>query len=124
MFWWFIFACDMIVPIVMIIAGRAMWKHPPKEINGVLGYRTRRSMKNADTWKFAHEHCGRTCWRVGWIVLIASAMAHLPYYNDTEKVLSVLSVVLCTVQCIVLIAAVLPTESALKNTFTNDGIRK
>ena len=26
-FWWFMLMCDMIIPIVMVITGRMMWKH-------------------------------------------------------------------------------------------------
>lgn len=44
-FWWFMFICDLMIPIVMIIAGRMMWKHCPKSINGIVGYRTTLSMK-------------------------------------------------------------------------------
>ena len=53
-FWWFILVCDLLVPFTMLIAGRMMWKHCPKHINGVIGYRTRRSWKYRDmeirTW--------------------------------------------------------------------------
>lgn len=41
-FWWFMLICDMLIPVVMIIVGRMMWKHCPKSINGMLGYRTTR----------------------------------------------------------------------------------
>ena len=58
-FWWFMLICDLIIPIVMLIGGRMMWKHCPKHINGIVGYRTARSMKNMDTWKFAHDYCGK-----------------------------------------------------------------
>lgn len=44
-FWWFILICDCIIPVLMIIAGRMMWKHCPKKINGIVGYRTKMSMK-------------------------------------------------------------------------------
>ena len=47
-FWWFMLICDLIIPVVMVISGRMMWKHCPKHINGMLGYRTTRSMKNMD----------------------------------------------------------------------------
>lgn len=50
---------DLLIPVVMIVAGRMMWKHPPKNINEVIGYRTGHSMKNMDTWKFAHNYCGK-----------------------------------------------------------------
>ena len=39
-FWWFMLICDMIIPIVMVITGRMMWKHCPKNINGMYGYIT------------------------------------------------------------------------------------
>lgn len=29
-FWWFILVCDLIVPVMMVISGRMMWKRPPK----------------------------------------------------------------------------------------------
>ena len=64
-FWWFILICDCIIPAVMIIAGRMMWKHCPKKINGVVGYRTRMSMINMDTWEFAHEYAGKLWWKAG-----------------------------------------------------------
>ena len=38
--------CNMIVPAITILAGWFMWKHSPKEINSIIGYRTKRSMKN------------------------------------------------------------------------------
>ena len=62
-FWWFMLICDMIIPIDMVIVGRVMWKHCPKHINGISGYRTTRLMKNMDTWKFAHDYCGKLWWK-------------------------------------------------------------
>ena len=81
-FWWFMLACDLLIPAIMILTGRMMWKHCPKKINGLLGYRTTRSMKNNDTWRFAHMHSGRLWWRVGWVLLLLSAAVHLPFYHS------------------------------------------
>lgn len=44
-FWWFMLICDLIIPIAMVICGRMMWKHCPKHMNSMSGYRTTRSMK-------------------------------------------------------------------------------
>ena len=44
-FWWLMLICNMIIPVAMLAAGRMMWKHYPKQINSVVGYRTARSMK-------------------------------------------------------------------------------
>lgn len=64
-FWLFMFVCNMLTPAIMIIAGYMMWKHCPPEINPIWGYRTIRAMKNMDTWKFAHDYCGRLWWKIG-----------------------------------------------------------
>lgn len=123
-FWWFILICDCIIPVLMIIAGRMMWKHCPKKINGIVGYRTKMSMKNMDTWKFAHAYCGRLWWKLGVIMLIPSVLIHIPFYQSNEKTIGLIGGILITIQCIVLIMAIFPTESALKRTFNDDGTRR
>lgn len=123
-FWWFILICDLLIPAVMIIGGRVMRKRCPKQINHVFGYRTARSMKNMDTWEFAHVHCGRIWWKSGFIMLVLSVLIHIPFYHSGEDVLGILGIVLMTIQCVVLVASIFPTEAALKKTFHEDGTRK
>lgn len=123
-FWWFLFVCDLLIPTLMIVSGRMMWKRPPEKINGIIGYRTSYSMKNQDTWKFAHDYCGRLWWNIGRILFIVSASVHIPFYRASETVIGTVSGILCTVQCVMLIASVFPTEWALRKTFTREGIRK
>lgn len=101
-----------------------MWKHPPKNINGFMGYRTTRSMKNMDTWKFAHDYSGKLWWKLGWIILLPSILVLIPFYNSTDDEISVISLIVASVQIIVLIGSIYPTERALKNTFTESGLRK
>ena len=123
-FWWFILSCDLLIPMIMFVGGIIMSKHNPKHINGFLGYRTARSMKNMDTWKFAHEHCGRLWWRVGWVTLPLSVAAHLPFYGGSEEAIGNACLVICIVQMLVLIGSIFPTEAALKRTFNEDGTRR
>ena len=77
-FWWFMLLCDLLIPTVMMLAGYMMRKHCPKQINRVVGYRTARSMKNMDTWKFAHDYCGRLWQRIGAFLLPLSVLIHIP----------------------------------------------
>lgn len=123
-FWWFMFVCDLLIPILMIISGRIMWKHPPQKINGILGYRTTRSMKNKDTWEFAHNCCGKLWWKTGFMLLIPSVLIHFPFYNRTETEIGIIGSILCPIQCVVMIIPIFLTEQALKRTFTNEGIQK
>ena len=123
-FWWFLFICNLIVPVIMLIAGRMMWKHCPQKVNGVYGYRTRRSMKNMDTWKFAHNYCGRLWYKIGCIMLLLTVVVQIPFFRSSEEVIGMVGLVLCTIQIVVLIASVFPTEAALKKTFHEDGTRR
>ena len=116
-FWIFMFFSNMLVPLVMIGAGRMLWKQCPGRINRVYGYRTKRSMKNMDTWKFAHEYCGKLWWKIGWTMLIVSIVVQIPFVHSSEDVIGKLGVVLCVVQLIVLLGSIIPTEIALKKKF-------
>lgn len=123
-FWWFLIICDLLIPAVMVIGGRVMQKHCPQNINHFVGYRTKRSMQNMDTWKFAHEYCGRLWQKAGLILLIPSVLVHIPFYHSSEDVLGTVAIVVMTVQCTALIATLFPTEAALKKTFHEDGARR
>lgn len=120
-FWFFMLACDMLVPVIMIFAGYMMHAHTPKEINWAIGYRTRRSMKSMETWRFAHEHCGRLWQKTGLIMLVPSLVAHVPVYGMPENVIGTLGTVIMLVQCAVLVISVIPTERALKRRFPENG---
>ena len=123
-FWWFMLCCDVLIPILMIVAGRMMWKRPPKTINGTVGYRSNRSMMNMDTWNFAHDYCGRLWWKIGWIMLVPSILIHVPLYGKSDNAIGIVCGILITVQTIVLIVSIFPTERALKRTFTDSGKRR
>lgn len=123
-FWWFMLICDLLIPCLMIFAGRMMWKHTPKIINGDVGYRTSRSMKNIDTWRFANEHCGKLWCKIGKIMLFPSFILHLPFYGRSIETIGIFGAILSTIQVIILVISIFPTERALKRNFTEDGVQK
>ena len=53
-----IFIVNLIIPVVMLFGGYMMKTCPPRSISHWVGFRTALSMKNADTWAFAHVCCG------------------------------------------------------------------
>lgn len=123
-FWIFMFICNMLIPVMMLIFGRVMWKRPPKNINGVYGYRTKMSMKNMDTWKFAHEYCGKLWWKIGWILFVPSLIVQFPLIGKNDDIIGMASLVLCMIQCVVLITVIFPVEKALKKNFDVNGVKK
>lgn len=123
-FWIFMFFCNLLIPFVMIIFGRIMFKHPPKKINGIYGYRTSMSMKNMDTWHFAQEFCGKLWWKIGWVMFPLSVIVQLPFTKSNDTIVGNVGLILCSVQLVVLIASIFPVEKALKITFNQDGTKK
>ena len=54
----FFWSTNLIIPIIMLAFGLISRYRPPKNINGVYGYRTTRSMKSQATWDYAHQRKG------------------------------------------------------------------
>ena len=120
-FWIFMIAMDLLIPIIMIAFGYAFKKSPPKEINWVVGYRTERSMKSKATWDFAHAYFSRL-WRIiGWAMLVPSALVMLLVMGKDSYAVGGIGMVLCLVQCVIMIIPVIPTESALRRKFDDHG---
>lgn len=123
-FWWFMLICDLLVPACMIGGGILMLKRPPKKINGIFGYRTAMSMKNTDTWKFAHDYAGRLWWKIGLITAVPAFIVHIPFYNSSEEAVGILGIIVMTIECIILVASIFPVKNALNKAFNPDGTRK
>ncbi len=123
-FWWFAVASDVFIPLLMIIFGRIMWKICPSKINSWYGYRTARSMKNMDTWKYAHRHFGKQWWKIGWVILFPSVLILLPLYKATENTIAIAFLTVMIVQTVFLLYPIFKTERALKSRFNDDGTFK
>ena len=77
-----------------------------------------------DTWQFANINCGKRWWKIGWIMLIPTILVQIPFYGKSDDAIGWVGLVICIVECTVLLLSILPTERALKNTFNEDGSRK
>ena len=114
------FFCALIVPVSMIVLGYYFKKGGTKEPNWIFGYRSSMSMKNHDTWLFAHEYCGKIWIRWGYILLVIAIISMLFLLRDEMIIFNALTLI----QVVVLIGSIFPVEIALKKTFDKDGNRK
>lgn len=122
-FWLFMLVIDLIIPLTMFGLGGSFLKKPPKEINSSYGYRTSRSMKNRDTWEFAHHYVGKL-WRMGGLVSIpVSIIVMLFAFGKDYHTVGIVSLALTIVQSIFMAATIFPTEKALKKNFDSNGNR-
>ena len=123
-FWIFMLLTDLLIPLTMIVFGKLFMTKAPKNINFVFGYRTTMSMKNKDTWEFAHKYCGKLWFKCGLVVLPLSIVTLLFTFNKGTNLIGTVGGIICIVQLIPLIGSIFPTEAALKKTFDKNGIRR
>ena len=120
-FWSFMLVMCLLLPGIMLLFGCRFKKSAPKDINPVFGYRTALSMKNRETWRFAHEHCGRLWIRLGLALLPVSIVPMLFVLKSTEDVIGTVGSAVMLLETAVLILSVIPTQRALKRNFHPDG---
>lgn len=123
-FWLFTLAMDLLIPLLMIGLGRMFWKKAPKKINSTFGYRTTMSMKNQDTWQFAHHYCGKLWYWLGLMMLPLSVVPMLLVFDSGIDTIGWVGTVICFAQVVPMVGAIVPTEMALRRTFDKNGTRK
>ena len=114
----------IIIPALMIICGKYYIKKVPKNINHFVGYRTTRSMKNKETWKFAHNYMGKLWYKYGIVLFVISAVLMLLTIGQDEDAVGGLAAIITMVQVFVMIVPGVLTEKALKENFDEEGNRK
>ena len=122
--WFMLLGFNLLIPAIMLGAGKLFLKKAPKDINWIFGYRTTMSMKNEDTWAFAHKVAGAFWLKWGWITLAITVVGMLLLLGRSVELVSTAGCVLLFLQLVPVIAVIPHTEKALYNTFDKDGKRK
>ncbi len=122
--WFGITLTVLLIPGLMIICGKYYIKKAPKNINHFVGYRTKRSMKNNETWNFAHNYMGKLWFKYGVVLLIVSVLLMFLPIGQDEDAVGGLAAIITMVQAFVMIVPGVLTEKALKENFDEEGNRK
>lgn len=122
--WFMMLGFNLLIPAIMLVAGKLMQRNAPKNINWIIGYRTTMSMMNEDTWAFAHKVAGAFWWKWGWVTLAVTVIAMLLLLGQSVELVSTVGCILMFLQLIPVIAVIPHTEKALRNIFDKDGNRK
>ena len=122
--WFMMLGFNLLIPAIRLGAGKLFLKKAPKDINWIFGYRTSMSMKNEDTWAFAHKVAGAFWWKWGWVTLVITVVGMLLLLGRSVELVSTAGCVLLFLQLVPVIAVIPHTEKALHNIFDKDGKRK
>ena len=123
-FWIFMLIMVLLIPLTMIFFGWLLFRKTPKEINYVYGYRTKRSMRNEETWKFANQYFGKVWYRCELISVPLSVIAIALVFGKGTETVGTVGGIITMIQMIPLVGAIIPTEIALKKYFDENGRRK
>lgn len=123
-FWLFTFLSNLLIPLLMIFFGNYFIKKGPHKINLLFGYRTSMSMKNKDTWHFAHKYFGKLWALLGWALLFITIIAMFFIIHSSDNLMKKIGLMLMSIQILGLIGSIIPTEIALKKTFDKKGCRR
>lgn len=121
--WMVLLFSNLLIPGLLILFGWMFRAHAPKKINLAFGYRTKRSMRNEDTWQFAQAEFGKLAWRWGLAELIPALLGMLLVRGRGEAAISAVGGGLCGVLCIPIGVIIWQVERALKRAFDDNGQR-
>ena len=110
-----------LLPVVMVICGMSYTKRGPKRISKVQGYRTKMSMKNRETWDFAHKHLGDLWFKLGTPLLAVTSVMSLIVFRQNDDKIMFWCCVFIVIQLVLMVLPVYFTEKALKENFDENG---
>jgi putative membrane protein len=117
---------NLLTPLVMIIYGRIFEKKPPKIARSkfAFGYRTVMSMRNEETWEYAHRFFGKLWFRFGIAVGLISIIVLFFFIGKDKDTVGFAGMIICYVQLVAMLLPVIPTELALRRRFDKYGNRR
>lgn len=59
---------DILLGLILFMAGLVLYMFPPKRINSFYGYRTYNSMKNIENWKTANQISSKLLMLIGLVL--------------------------------------------------------
>lgn len=119
--WFFMFINTLLVPLAMILFGALFKQKAPSNINMLFGYRTKKSMQNPETWRFAHNYMGKLWYKYGFIMLLLTIVANLFTVNQNDNIMVTVGMVITFVQIILMMVPIYFVEKALKANFDEEG---
>jgi len=100
--------------VFMLIVSLIFVKFPPKKINHLYGYRTRRSMANQEIWKVANEYSAKLMVKITLISLVFPPFLYF-IYPEQNLLTSII------IHTVLLVSSLYFTEKFLNTDFDKDG---
>ncbi|MCL2402038.1 MAG: SdpI family protein [Oscillospiraceae bacterium] len=120
---WRFLSLNLIIPLVMVVAGICFRNGLPRKVNWWAGYRTPMACKNQETWVFAHKYLSKIWIPLGLIFLIISIGATIFAERGTFAP-ETLPWIAGAQLLVFFLVTFIPTEIALRKAFDKNGERR
>lgn len=118
---WLLFVlASCLIPFTSLLAGIFFLKRTTSK-RGSFGYRSRLSMQTDATWRFAQSTCGIVLEMVAVATFFPTIMLEVIGYFMERKVQGVLTLLIITIQMILVIFAISSVDRSIKRNFDQDG---
>lgn len=112
------------IPLFLIVIGKIFEKYPSKEPNIAIGFRTKLSMMNKETWDCAQRLFPKVWISLGRTMLPLSLIILFLLYSEDKDYTGNLALILMLVQVVLMLGSILYVNLKLKAVFNSDGSRK
>ena len=119
--WVFMTGCCLLLPVLLYRFGKFFENDDSTEINYTFGYRTARSMKNPDTWRFAQKYWGKLRKQTAAVCMVIAVFPLMLVFGKDADTVGTVGGIICMMQLIPMLATIPKTEKALKGTFDDEG---
>lgn len=110
-----------VIPLAMVVCGMSYTKRGPKRISRLQGYRTKMSMKNRETWDFAHKYLGDLWFKLGAPLLAVTSVVSLLIFRESNPAILEWCTAVILIHAAIMVIPVYFTEKALKANFDENG---
>jgi len=94
----------IVMPIILLISGYLIKKHPPRKPNIWYGYRTPRSMKNDDLWKEGNRYAANLLIYLStflvFVNILLSAFYQAEIFEDENSIITLSGIIVITITTI------------------------
>lgn len=107
----------ILIPSIAFLIGLLWYRHPSEKLSYKSGYRTKKSMKNKATWKFAQRHQGKILMFFGLGLLLLNISVYLLFKENYL----IVGLGLIIIDIAALSLSIIPTEKALEKNYDSQG---
>ncbi len=107
-----LFSIPLLVGFIFALIGSLVYQFPPQDVNPLVGYRTKNSMKSKERWDFAQKYAFKLMTNIGVVLMCLSVFGLVFKVKDSVGgYISTMEVIMAT------IILIYKTERAIKQKF-------